>query len=378
MADQLTERRQLPPTAYQKWLVEEGINVFEGLMVPDVLDVPRTRWPRLDGLGAYIQTPGTVAGEIGMYVLEIPPGGVLKPERHMYEETLLVIQGVGSIEVWTTDKAKVQRAEWAKGSLFTPPMNAWHRLINGSSEPAVILGVTNAPEIIDLYHNLEFVYNCDFVFRDRFSPDDRYFASTLERHVTSAGRTTLASSMIPDIWNAELVSTERKSRGGLHIALQLGGNPLCGHIAEWPVGIYHKAHAHNAGAVLVGLTGKGYFSMWPGDLGVHPYKDGHGDEVFEADWGPRSIYSPPDGWFHQHFNTGPTPARHLAFHWASRWFPRSRDIHRNAIMTSVSNGGSLIEYEEEDPEIRRRFEARLKKSGVKCAMPSIEDLAAAK
>ena len=35
---------------------------------------------------------------------------------------------------------------------------------------------------------------------------------------------------------------------------------------------------------------------------------------------------------------------------------------------SVNAGGTMIEYEEEDPEIRRRYEAELKKRGVPSRM----------
>jgi len=38
-------------------------------------------------------------------------------------------------------------------------------------------------------------------------------------------------------------------------------------------------------------------------------------------------------------------------------------------MTSVKEGGSLIEYEDEDPQIRRDYEETLKKAGVTCQMP---------
>jgi len=39
-------------------------------------------------------------------------------------------------------------------------------------------------------------------------------------------------------------------------------------------------------------------------------------------------------------------------------------------MTSVGAGGTLIEYEEEDPVIRQNFEDTLKKIGIPCQMPN--------
>src|SRR5439155_1480051 len=75
---------------------------------------------------------------------------------------------------------------------------------------------------------------------------------------------------------------------------------------------YHKAHYHGPGAVLVGLKGNGYVNLWPRELGIHPWQDGHADQVVLVEWGPNSVYVPPDGWFHQHISTGKVTARHVA------------------------------------------------------------------
>ena len=37
----------------------------------------------------------------------------------------------------------------------------------------------------------------------------------------------------------------------------------------------------------------------------------------------------------------------------------------------MREGGTLIEYEDEDPEIRREFVERCKQNGVDCHMPPI-------
>ena len=53
--------------------------------------------------------------------------------------------------------------------------------------------------------------------------------------------------------------------------------------------------------------------------------------------------------------------------------PRPGSIHdatsgREGVVTSLREGGTLIEHDDEDPQIRKDFEAELKKSGVKNAM----------
>jgi hypothetical protein len=39
--------------------------------------------------------------------------------------------------------------------------------------------------------------------------------------------------------------------------------------------------------------------------------------------------------------------------------------------TSLKKGGTMIEYDDEDPAIRRRFEAELKKAGMGSDMPKV-------
>jgi len=85
--------------AYLRWMEEEGIPIFDGLAVEDVTELPRKPWARMGGTGSFIQLKGG-GGVTGMYVVEIPPGGALEPERHMYDELLYVLKGRGSTEVW--------------------------------------------------------------------------------------------------------------------------------------------------------------------------------------------------------------------------------------------------------------------------------------
>jgi hypothetical protein len=46
-----------------------------------------------------------------------------------------------------------------------------------------------------------------------------------------------------------------------------------------------------------------------------------------------------------------------------------RAINKEGVRTSTRDGGTLIEYEDEDPQIRRDFENAIKNMGVPMEMP---------
>src|SRR5262249_21626893 len=126
------KRPQLP---YDRFMEAEGVPVFRGIGVKRVHDLPLSPWKRLGGRGSYIQLFGT-EGLWGMYVVEVPGAGALNVERHLYEKIVLVVEGRGSTEVWQDGEKKRHVFEWQKGSLFTIPLNAFHRIVNAGSAPA--------------------------------------------------------------------------------------------------------------------------------------------------------------------------------------------------------------------------------------------------
>jgi hypothetical protein len=118
--------------------------------------------------------------------------------------------------------------------------------------------------------------------------------------------------------------------------------------------------------VLVVLRSEGYSLMWPNHLGTRPYEAGFADQVVRVDWIPGSVFSPPTNWFHQHFNTGAEPALQLALRCGSQKFPLGIRVAaiRAGVYTSVKQGGTLIEYEDEDPAIRATYEQELAAKGI--------------
>ncbi len=360
--------------AYEAWMKEEGIPIHETEAgVHDVTSLPRKPWARMGGSGTFIQMLGTIQDERGIYVAEIPGGGALNPERHMYDEAIFVLQGRGLTEVWHEGGDKVT-FEWGEGSVFAPPMNTWHRLINGSREPALIMGVTTAPRMMNTVQDPDFIFNCEHQFTDRFGARADYFTPTDNRYQIGTSRYTLwETNFIPDVRAEGLEPNVRKGPGSQAVGYRMGRYFPNGHMSSWPVGRYQKAHYHGPGALLLGLGGKGFALLWPRELGPRPFKAGHGDQVVSVKWGPRSIYTPPRDWFHQHFNTSDKPARQVAIYGglerpAMQSHSGGEDLRAQV---STREGGPLVDFEDEDPQVRGRFEEELKEDGIECTMPAV-------
>ena len=357
-------------TTYFQWMKRQGIPIVEGYGLEDVRDVPLAPWARTGGKAAFVNLYG-MEGVTGMYVGEIPAGGALEPEKHFYEEVICILEGQGATEVWQEGRRK-QMFEWGPSSLFAPPLNTSHRLINGGREPVKFLAVTNAPLMLDTIHNEDFVFNCPYEFSDRYSGAEDFFNVGQKRY-ESGMQHIWETNFIMDVRSAALDERTVKGAGVRITQFELSGNSLIGHLAQWPAGRYHKAHYHGAGAILLGLQSSGYVLLWSKELGVRPYEAGHSEDVVEVKWKAGSVYCPPGGWFHQHFNTGAQPARHLAIRYGSRIHPIGFKIadkrSEDGVYIDVKRGGTLIEYADEDPQIRKHYEEEMRKTGVVSEMP---------
>ncbi|MBI4525190.1 MAG: cupin domain-containing protein [Deltaproteobacteria bacterium] len=364
----------LQKTPYHHWMKAEGVPVAEGYGIEDVRELQLAPWPRMGGRGSFIHLYG-MEGLTGMYVAEIPPGDALKPEKHLYEEVICVLSGQGAMEVWQ-DERKKQTFEWEPWSLFSPPLNGWHRMINGGREPVRFLAVTTAPLVMDIFHSAEFIFDCPQAFSDRYRAEEGYF-SVGQKQYTVGMQSIWETNFIPNVKEFN-IKDEFFTKGPDIKLVQFEpcGNILVGHVADWPVGLYHKAHYHDAGAVLMILRSQGYTLLWPMDAGIRPYENGRGGEVVEVKWSEGAVLSPPGGWFHQHFNAGAEAARQLAIRYGSRihrtGFHLAAQKKTDGVYISVKDGGTMIEYEDEDPEIRRQYEAALKKNAVPCKMPPVK------
>ena len=346
---------------YKRWLEKEGLPVVKEYSISDLMALPLQPWKRKGGLGAYINLTGS-EGVIDAYLCEIPPGGTLLPQRHVYEEIIYILSGCGATTVWVEGSAR-QGFEWQEGSLFSPPLNAWHQHFNGQSDkPVRYFAVTRAPVSMNLFHDLDFIFKNGFVFKKRYHGEEGYFGSQgrlLEPDDNISNPKIWGSNFIPDCRTFPLVDDPALSALSSNAFFDLSHGLMSAHINEFPGGTYMKAHFHGPGAHLLCLSGQGYTLMWPAESGARA----ESIERIRIDWQKDSVFSPPDRLYHQIFSTGTEPARFLAFHAdrSIRYVGIGKQYGRTK---DVKLGGAQIHYEDEDPAIRRLFKEELAKTGA--------------
>ncbi|MCH7654701.1 MAG: cupin domain-containing protein [Chloroflexi bacterium] len=346
---------------YAAFQATEGIPIITGFAVDDLRAVEVKPWARLECLGTYINLDG--AGNTNdAYVAEIEPGKKMAPERHLFEKNIYVLSGRGATLVGDDPKSRIS-FEWHKGSVFSVPINTWHQHLNGSgTEPARFVAVTTAPLTMNLFHNDGFIFDNPYVFEDRVSPA-KAFSGEGTMFSSVNGRTNAwETNFVPDIETFTTFTWKERGAGGAHIKLELAEQTQTAHISEFPVGTYKKAHRHGPGAHVIIVKGMGYSLLWPSHGSPH-------DGMERVDWKPGAMVVPPNGWFHQHFNGGTTPARYLAFRWNSqKYFFSLGSPMEGDTDVSVKLGGGQIEYEDEEPMIHELFEEALAKVGTSSQM----------
>lgn len=351
---------------YSDWAQGEGIPIHLDFG-HDLLTLETGPWARYGARGCFAHTIGR--GEfMANYVLEVEPRRRTEPVRHLYEAFFFVLQGYGSTVVWLPDGVK-RTFEWGPKALFAIPLNCRYQIFNGSESEPVRLSVTNdAPLTMNLYHNLDFVFENDFEFPDRVG-DPRYFTGEGEHlEYSRKGGTTNVweTNFVNDLTSFKLYSLEGRGKGSMNVSFVLAEGTCHAHVSQVPVGRYKKAHRHAAGTHVHAIDGIGYSLLWyEGD-----------SEFVELPWRHGIMYSPPFWMFHQHFNTGDIPARYLACSLGSRRYPLlalRRGSAEGAGSRSVSEGGRQIEYGEQDPRVHRKFLEELAKTGGKSQMSDLFD-----
>ena len=309
-------------------------------------------WARRGGRGVFLNHDASRTSN-DCYVCEIPEGGKLAPQRQLFEEMILVLEGHGSTTVWN-DAGKKVSFEWKDGALFAIPLNTWHQHFNGSGQqPARFVSVTNNPPVMNLYEDEEFVFNYPLRLQE---PLQR--RAGLFRQWRRAEGPAAADQLRRRRGQHPADPAKERGAGGGHIRFNMARGSMNSHISQFPVGTYKKGHRHGPGAHVIILSGEGYSLMWP-----------EGEEPRRYEWEVGSMIVPPNLWFHQHFNTGTTPARYLAFKHEVVSIRNAQGVPKAWISQRI--GGDQIDYADEKPLVRTMFAEALAKHGLESRMDNV-------
>jgi len=302
-------------------------------------------WTRRGGYGVFINHEASRTSN-DCYVCEIPAGGMLSPQRQLYEEMILILDGQGSTRVWN-DAGHEVTFEWKSGSMFAIPLNTSHQHFNGSGrQPARFVASTNLPPVLNLFDDVSFVFETQHDFPGRFAGEPDYFAARTERKGL-----LIDTNFVTDAVSLPLFEASERGAGGGHARFSMARGSMNSHISEFLMATYKKAHRHGPGAHVIILSGTGYSLMWP-----------ENEEPRRYQWGPGSLIVPPNMWFHQHFNAGTTPARYLAFKHEVVSIRNAQGVPKAWISQRI--GGDQIDYIDEAPIIRDLFREALAESAL--------------
>jgi uncharacterized RmlC-like cupin family protein len=293
--------RELPThTPYQAWLerARGEIPLFEGLVIDDVATIALQPWPELgEGItGLYLRFADYQI--IDGRILEIPPGGNTSSQRQLYEQGIYFIAGSG-YTLLQQEGEQEQRVAWRQGDLLSVPLNVRHQHFSAGDRPARMLVVSSFPLVLNVMNSEEFIDDNPFVFSDRYDGSPDYFAPR-----GNDDDVDVTTNFVRDTLNTATQPFDYMGEGNRTVRLLMAGNSMLSlHVLEMPPQTYMKAHRHSSDAFILMLSGEGFSVAWP--------EDAYRDRV-RVDWHAGTLFVPPTYWYHQHLNTGPIPARHLA------------------------------------------------------------------
>jgi oxalate decarboxylase/phosphoglucose isomerase-like protein (cupin superfamily) len=337
------------------WMEEQGIPIHRGYYVEDLRTMGLGWWEARQCHAAFVQLQGQ-QGISEARVSEIPAGKSLPPVHLGIDEVVYVLAGRGLTTVWAADGRK-KTFEWQPRSLFLLPRGCHHQFSNMQGDrPVRLLHYNYMPIALSVQDPPALVEQAP----ERASLDGEGGLSYSEAKAVeeTASRRSRGrpinfwyGNFFPDMqaWD-KLKPLVHRGAGGHSVQIQFPSSSMSCHMSVFPVGTYKKAHRHGPGRVIVIPGGEGYSILWE-----------EGQEKVVVPWHEGSVFVPPEKWFHQHFNLGGTPARYLALHPLKQFFGHAEKVEDRA--------RDQIEYVDEDPFIRQKFEDELGKRGLKTHMP---------
>ena len=371
MAEEPVQRQSMR-LFYDQWMESIGVPIHRGHYVSDLRTVEVGWWEERQCNAAFLQLVGMEGVSEGR-ITEIPPGKILPPLKTAIGETVYVLDGSGLASIWAGEGPKTS-FEWGPHAMFHVPRYAHVQLANARGDkPARLLHYNYMPMAMTVVPDPDFFFNNPYEDPSLLygQGDDLYSQA---RAVLGAGAedsaaeaegavrddSLLAAShggawwignFFPDMAAWDKLSPYRgRGAGGFSVKIKFPGSNMGASMSVFDASMYKKAHLHGPGRVIVIPRGEGYSVLWE-----------PGKEAVICPWGEAAVFTPPGGWYHQHFNLGTEPARYLKF----GFLPQFEGSD------AVAEGRAQIEYPDEEPWIREHFKEELAKRGRESLMPEI-------
>lgn len=350
-------------SSYQQFVQQEGAPLYQGSYLEDMSVLELADWERRGGKVAYTRLGDSEINCI--QIVEIPPGGQLKPEHHMYDAIMYVMKGHGASTIWQEGEPE-QTIEWHEGSLLAVPLNAWHQEFNASgTEPCRVLFGTNMAYAINHYHNLDFIFNCNYVFKDRYAAGMAKYFSDEGKHWHTR---LFETNFIPDVHNFDLDPWPERGIQTSIMRISMASTSLGMHLLDISEGTYVTAHRHQAGAHVIQVEGTGYEMFFmPGDE-MDPEKR------VKMPIKANGVVAPRLNEYHQHFNTGTGRFRQLAFRGGGVRYGTGEtyDVVGAATSANPFSWTYKLRHDAEDPNIREEYYEALGKNGIDLRLQPVD------
>lgn len=356
-------------SAYEDWVAEEGVPfhlTYGGTDITKIDDL--APWARMGShcQGAFIINPDTWKGMCDGFLLVIDPKEEALPQRHLFEECVLILEGDGATTV--SQGGHSQTFEWMAGDYFVLPLNCSYQHFNTGDSPVKLFSVTAAPLVVNYFHDRDFVFNNSAEFPSRFHGQFDYFnPSAAKQYKGPTLSTVMEANFIRNLAHIGLAPRPERGKSSTNLYFEGGDSTLISHASEMPAGSYKKGHRHLAtGWFGLILRGEGYTLTWK-EESTH-YSEATEKKMIP--WHEMCVLGYPDPWYHQHFNLSEGPSRYLAVHFGSQKYPGLVWVDHWKVQVSTSEGGEQVEYRDEDPYIMELYTAELAKRGLEPAAVS--------
>ncbi len=128
---------------------------IRGLVVPgDLRSIDLVKRPWRNNKGLWFELAENRI--LSSHLAELPPLGNSVRHRHTTEAVIYIVKG-GGYSICNYEGQPEERIEWQEGTLFSPPVWAWHQHFNTSdTEPARYLAVQDTGLIRHMrFHQIE-------------------------------------------------------------------------------------------------------------------------------------------------------------------------------------------------------------------------------